>query len=92
MTTISERQCAHIYIYKKQKNGQTFFGYKKPDTLHNVMCTYLTDARLTTVTRREGYVSWGVNDLFLTPAHNWIHKCIRYWTREWDPALNTSAV
>ena len=58
----------------------------------NLMVAYLTDARLTTVTRREGYVSWGVYNIFLTPAHDWIHDCIRDWTQEWDPALNTIAV
>ena len=58
----------------------------------NLMVAYLTDARLTTVTRREGYVSWGVYNIFLTPANDWIHDCIRDWTREWDPALNTIAV
>ena len=36
------------------------------------MVTYLTDARLTTVTRGEGYVSWGVYNLFLNPAYDWI--------------------
>ena len=60
------------------------------------MIAYLTDDRLATVTRTEGYVSWGVYNLFLTPAHNWIHDCIRDWsgdcTQEWDSALNASAV
>ena len=37
-------------------------------------------------------MSWGVYNIFLTPAHNWIHNCIQDWTREWDPALNTSTV
>ena len=31
------------------------------------MVAYLTNARLTTVTSRKGYVSWGVSNLFLTP-------------------------
>ena len=58
----------------------------------NLMVGYLTDARLDTVKRREGYVSWGVYNIFLTPVHDWIHDCIRDWTREWYLALNTSAV
>ena len=33
-----------------------------------------------------------VYNIFLTPAHDWIHNCIQDWTRKWDPALNTSAV
>ena len=56
------------------------------------MVAFLTNTRLTTMTRREGYVSWGVYNLFLIPAHDWFHKCIRDWTREWDPALNMIAV
>ena len=56
------------------------------------MVAYPTDSMLTTVTRREVYVSWGVYNIFLTPVHNWIHDCIRYWTREGDPALNMIAV
>ena len=64
--------------------------------LHDLMVAYLTDAMLATVTGREGYVSWGVQNLFLTPANDRIHDCIwnwiREWTREWDSALNTSAV
>ena len=56
------------------------------------MVTDLTNARLATVTRREGYVNWGVYNLFLTPVHDWIHECIQECTREWDSALNTSAV
>ena len=39
------------------------------------MVAYLTDARLAIVNRREGYVSWAVYNLFLTPAHDWIHDC-----------------
>ena len=38
------------------------------------MIAYLTDDRLAKVTRTEGYVSWGVYNLFLTPAHNWINN------------------
>ena len=45
--------------------------------LNDLMVAYLTDSMLTSATRREGYVSWGVYNLFLTPAHNWIHNCIR---------------
>ena len=56
------------------------------------MVAYLIDDRLAAVTRREGFVSWGVYNLFLSPAHNWIHDYIRDWNREWDPALNTIAV
>ena len=56
------------------------------------MVAYLTDARLTTVTRREGCASWGGYSIFLTPVHDWIHDCIWDWTREWDPTFNTSAV
>ena len=56
------------------------------------MVANLTNARLDKLTIREGYASWGGYNLFLTPAHNWIHDCIREWTREWDPALNMSAV
>ena len=33
-----------------------------------------------------------VYNIFLTPAHDWIHNCIQEWNRNWDPALNTSAV
>ena len=60
--------------------------------MNDLIVAYLTNARLTTVTRREGYVSWGVYNLFLIPAHNWIHRFIRDWNREWDSALNTSPV
>ena len=56
------------------------------------MVAYLTNARLATVMRREGYMSWGVYNLFLTPVYDWIHECIQYWAQEWDPALNTSAM
>ena len=58
----------------------------------NLVVAYLTDARLTTVARREGYVSSWVYNLFLTPVHDWIQDCIRDWTQEWDLALNTSTV
>ena len=60
--------------------------------LYDLMVVYLIYARLATVTRREGYVSWGVYNIFLTPVNDWIHNFIRDWTREWDSALNTSAV
>ena len=40
----------------------------------------------------KGYVSWQGWNLFLTPAHDWIHKCIQDCTRKWDPALNRSRV
>ena len=33
MTTDSERQRAHLYIYKKGENGKNGLIYKKPDTL-----------------------------------------------------------
>ena len=56
------------------------------------MVVYLTDASLTTVTRREGYVRWGVYNIFLTPALGLINDRIRNWTWELDPALNMSAV
>ena len=56
------------------------------------MVANLTNARLDKLTIREGYASWGGYNLFLTPAHNWIHDCIREWNQEWDPALNMSAV
>ena len=56
------------------------------------MVAYLTAAKLTTVTRREGYMSLGVYNVFLNPAHDWLHDCIQDWTLEWDPALNMSAV
>ena len=56
------------------------------------MIAYRTDARLTTVTCREGHVSWRFYNLLLTPAHDWIQDCICNWTREWDPALNMSTV
>ena len=32
MTVISERQCAHFFIYKNQKQLCNVFIYKKPDT------------------------------------------------------------
>ena len=32
----------------------------------DLMVAYLTNAMLTTVTRREGFESWGVYSLFLT--------------------------
>ena len=56
------------------------------------MVAYLTNANLTTVTRIEVCVSWGVYNLLLTPVHDWIYNWIRDWIQEWDPALNTSAV
>ena len=59
---------------------------------HDLMVASLTDARLATVTRIEGYVSWGVYNILLTPAFDWIHDCIWDWTREWDPALNMRSV
>ena len=41
-------------------------------------------------------MSWGVQNIFLTPTHDWIHYCIWDWTRdrtrEWDSALNVSAM
>ena len=40
----------------------------------------------------KGYVSWGGYNLFLTPAHDWMHDCILEWTRMWDSALMTSTV
>ena len=58
----------------------------------DLVVAYIADARLTTVTRREGYVSWGVYNIFLTPVRDWIHDCIRDWTRECDPDLNMSRV
>ena len=42
-----------------------------------LMVAYLPDSMMATVTRIEGYVSWGVYNLFLTPAHDWIHNCIQ---------------
>ena len=60
--------------------------------VNDLMVAYLINARLTTFARREGYERWGVYNIFLAPAHDWIHNCIRDWTWEWDPALNTSAV
>ena len=33
MTTISERQRAHFYIYKKQKNAKRLYKYTKSQTL-----------------------------------------------------------
>ena len=56
------------------------------------MVIYLTDARLTTVTSREGYVSLGVYIHFLTPAYDWIQNCIWDWNWVWDTATNTSAL
>ena len=42
------------------------------------------------------HVSSRFNIIFLTPANDWIHDCIQNctwdWTREWDSALNASAV
>ena len=49
--------------------------------LYDLIVAYLSDARLTTVRRRERYVSRGVYNLFLTPAHDLIQNCIRDWTR-----------
>ena len=43
------------------------------DISSDLMVAYPTNARLTIVTRREGYVSWGGYNLFLTPAHYWIY-------------------
>ena len=60
--------------------------------LHDLVFVYQTDYRLIIVTRREGYVSWGVSNIFLTPAPYWIYDCIQDWSQEWDPALNTSKV
>ena len=56
------------------------------------MVAYRTNAILATLTRREGYVSWRVYNLVLTPAHDWIHDCIRDCNQEWYSALNKSAV
>ena len=73
--------------------GDYVYFNKNVDTpKENLMVAYLTNASLTKVTRREGCVRWGVYNLFFTPVHDWIHDCIQDWTREWDPALNTSAV
>ena len=40
----------------------------------------------------KGYVSWGVYNILLTPAHDWIYNCIQDWTWKWDPVLMTSTV
>ena len=60
------------------------------------MVAYLTDNSLATVTRRERLSELGGYNIFSTPAHDWIHDCIRDWTpdltREWDSALNMSAL
>ena len=61
-------------------------------SLIDLMVAYLTNARLNIVKRREGYVSWGVENIFLTPALDWIQDCIPDWTRDWNPSLNTSTV
>ena len=37
--------------------------------LLDLVVAYLTNDRLDTVKRRELYVSWGVYNIFLTPAH-----------------------
>ena len=44
------------------------------------------------MTRIEIYVIWGVYNLHLTPAHNWMNELIRDWTQEFDQALNTSTL
>ena len=42
--------------------------------LLDLVVAYLTNDRLDTVKRRELYVSWGICNIFLTPAHDWIHN------------------
>ena len=54
--------------------------------LHDLMVTYLTDARLATVNRREDYVRWGGLESLLNP-------CARLDTRlhpGLDPGVGSS--
>ena len=37
-------------------------------------------------------VSWGVYNLFLTPAHNWVHDYMWDWTCYWYPNFNMMTV
>ena len=41
---------------------------------------------------RRGHVSWQGKNIFLTPAHDWMHERIQYWTWKWYPSLMTSTV
>ena len=57
------------------------------------MVAYLTDAQCwLQLISNKGYVSLQVNNVLLTPAHNWIHDCILDWTWKWDPSLNMNTV
>ena len=61
--------------------------------LQDLIVAHLTDSRWWLHWKGDiGYVSWQGNNIFLTPAHNWMHDCILYWTRKWDPSLMTSTV
>ena len=44
------------------------------------------------VYENRGYVSWQGYNIFLDPAHKWMHECIWDWTWEWYPELMTSPV
>ena len=51
----------HTYGKEEIYSSQEILGYIVWCVKRNyLMFAYLTDARLATVTRREGYVSWGV--------------------------------
>ena len=36
------------------------------------------------------YNCWGGKNLFLTPAHDWIHNCFRDWHPGLDPEVGSS--
>ena len=83
-----------LAVFRQRRTKNTDYAWISPATvyLHDLMVTYLTNARLTKVKRREGYVILRVYNIFLTHAYNWMHNCIWDWTWDWDTALNTSAV
>ena len=57
------------------------------------MVAYITNARCWIQWKGEIlYASWKGKNILLNPVHDWMHDCIRDWTRKWDPALMTSAV
>ena len=58
----------------------------------NLIVTSLIDTSPTTVISRERLHELDIYNVFLTPAHDWIHDCIQDWTWEWDLSLNTSTV
>ena len=61
-----------LTVVRLMRTKNTGYAWLSPatDYLHDLMVAYLTNARLVTVTRSKGYVSWGVYNTFLSPVHD----------------------